>query len=68
MCWYTVKKLLIHSLGKHQTYVYATQSKARNKIGIACDYFVDALDAPDFAVKVRERARENLDDALHTAL
>ena len=35
---------------------------------IACDYFIDALADPDFAVKVRERAPEKLDDALRIAL
>ena len=31
---------------------------------IACDYFVDALDDPDFALKVREWAPATLDEAL----
>jgi len=35
---------------------------------IACDYFIDALAEPDFALKVRERAPRNLDDALRIAL
>ena len=35
---------------------------------IACDYFVDALDNPDFALKVRERAPATLDDTLRIAL
>ena len=35
---------------------------------IACDYFIDALADPDFALKVRERAPADLDTALHTAL
>ena len=35
---------------------------------IACDYFVDTLDNPDFALKVRERAPATLDDALRIAL
>ena len=35
---------------------------------IACDYFIDALADPDFALKVRERAPANLDDALRIAL
>ena len=34
---------------------------------IACDYFVDALDDPDFALKVRERAPTTLDEALRVA-
>jgi len=34
---------------------------------IACDYFVDALDDPDFALKVRERAPATLDEALRVA-
>jgi len=35
---------------------------------IACDYFIDALADPGFALKVRERAPEKLDDALRIAL
>jgi len=31
---------------------------------MACDYFIDALDDPNFALKVRERMRKNLDLAL----
>ena len=40
--------------------------KARELIG--CDYFVDALDEPTFALKVRERAPQDLDSALRVAL
>jgi len=35
---------------------------------IACDYFIDALADPDFALKVREREPKKLDDALRIAL
>ena len=35
---------------------------------IACDYFIDALAEPDFALKVRERVPTDLDDALRIAL
>ena len=35
---------------------------------IACDYYVDALDDPDFALKVRERAPTSLDEALRVSL
>jgi len=35
---------------------------------IACDYFIDALVDPDFALKVRERSPANLDSALRIAL
>jgi len=35
---------------------------------ITCDYFIDALADPDFALKVRERAPAKLDDALWVAL
>ena len=35
---------------------------------IACDYYVDALNDPDFALKVRERAPATLDDALRISL
>jgi len=34
----------------------------------ACDYFIDALAEPDFALKVRERVPTDLDDALRIAL
>jgi len=35
---------------------------------MACDYFSDALDDPDFALKVRERFLKDLDSALRVAL
>jgi len=35
---------------------------------ISCDYFLDALADPDFALKVRERHPEDLDSALRIAL
>ena len=35
---------------------------------MACDYFIDALDDPNFALKVRERMPKNLDSALRIAL
>jgi len=35
---------------------------------IACDYFIDALADPGFALKVRERSPANLDSALRIAL
>ena len=35
---------------------------------LACDYFIDALDDADFALKVRERMPVTLDDALRYAL
>ena len=35
---------------------------------IACNYYVDALDDPDFALKVRERAPTSLDEALRVSL
>jgi len=41
-------------------------SEARDVM--ACDYFVDALDDPDLALKVRERAPKSLDEALQVAL
>jgi len=40
--------------------------KARESI--ACDYFIDALDDSDFALKVRERSPADLDSALRIAL
>ena len=42
------------------------QKEARE--AIACDYFVDALDDPKFALKIRERAPPTLDEALRVAL
>ena len=35
---------------------------------MACDYFIDALDDPNFALKVRERSPKDLDSALRVAL
>jgi predicted aspartyl protease len=35
---------------------------------IACDYYIDAMDDVDFALKVRERAPATLDEALRIAL
>jgi len=35
---------------------------------MACDYFIDALADPNFALKVRERSPVNLDSALRIAL
>ena len=40
--------------------------KARETM--ACDYFIDALNDPDFALKVRERSPKDLDTALRIAL
>ena len=40
--------------------------KARERI--ACDYFIDALDEPKFALRVRERTPKDLDSALRIAL
>jgi len=35
---------------------------------IACDYYIDGLDDPDFALKVRERSPATLDEALRVSL
>jgi len=35
---------------------------------MACDYFIDALDDPNFALKARERSPKDLDSALRVAL
>ena len=35
---------------------------------IACDYYIDSLNDPDFALKVREQNPSSLDDALRIAL
>ena len=42
------------------------QQEARE--AIACDYFIDAMDDADFALKIRERAPPTLDEALRVAL
>jgi len=42
------------------------ERKARNSI--ACDHFLDALDNPDLALKIRERQPSSLDSALRIAL
>ena len=34
---------------------------------IACDYFIDAMDDADFALKISERAPPTLDEALRVA-
>jgi len=41
------------------------ESKAREKL--ACDYFINALNDADLAMKVRERNPKTLDDALYAA-
>jgi len=38
--------------------------KQEAREAIACDYFVDAMDDPDFALKICERAPPMLDEAL----
>ena len=35
---------------------------------MACDYFTDALDDPNFALKVRERSPKDLASALRVTL
>ena len=35
---------------------------------MACDYFIDALDDPNFALKMRERFPKDPDAALRVAL
>jgi len=35
---------------------------------MTCDYFIDALNDPNFALKVRERFPKDLDAALRVAL
>jgi len=42
------------------------QQEAREVLG--CDYFIDAMDDSDFALKDRERAPSTLDEALRVAL
>ena len=45
---------------------YPTLSKDSRET-FACDFFIDALDEPDFALKVRERNPASLDEALRVA-
>ena len=42
------------------------QQEARE--AIACDYFIDAMDDAEFALKIRKRAPSTLDEALRVAL
>ena len=42
------------------------QQEARE--AIACDYFIDAMDDAEFALKIRERAPSTLDEALRVGL
>jgi len=40
--------------------------RREDREAVAVDYFVDALDDPEFALKVRERAPSTHDDALNS--
>jgi len=42
--------------------------KRKARESIACDHFLDALDNPDLALKIRERQPSSLDSALRIAL
>jgi len=42
--------------------------KADAREDLACDHFTNALDDPDFALKVKERTPRTLDEALRIAL
>ena len=42
--------------------------KADAREELACDHFTNALDDPDFALKVKERTPRTLDEALRIAL
>ena len=42
--------------------------KADAREELACDHFTNALDDPDFALKVKERTSRTLDEALRIAL
>jgi len=58
---------LHHQIRRLMAYAHPPlQQKARE--AIATDYFVDATDDADFALKVRERAPSTLDEALRVAL
>jgi len=44
------------------------QLPSTSREAIACDYYIDSLNDPDFALKVRERNPSSLDEALRIAL
>src|SRR5208282_648685 len=44
------------------------QLLSTSRDAIACDYFIDSLNDPDFALKVRERNPSSLDDVLRISL
>ena len=44
------------------------QLPSSSRDAIACDYYIDSLNDPDFALKVRERNPASLDDVLRISL
>jgi len=44
------------------------QLPSTSRDAIACDYYIDSLNDPDFALKVRERNPSSLDDVLRISL
>jgi len=58
----------LHSAIRRLAAVSLPKLEHRARETMACDYFIDALDDHNFALKVRERSPKDLDSALRVAL
>jgi len=58
----------LHSDIRRLTALALPDLEHRARETMACDYFIDALNDPNFALKVRERFPKDLDTALRVAL
>jgi len=58
----------LHSDIRRLTALVLPDLEHRARETMACDYFIDALNDPNFALKVRERFPKDLDTALRVAL
>jgi len=58
----------LHSDIRRLTALAVPDLEHRARETMACDYFIDALNDPNFALKVRERFPKDLDTALRVAL
>jgi len=58
----------LHSDIRRLTALALPDLQHRARETMACDYFIDALNDPNFALKVRERFPKDLDTALRVAL
>jgi hypothetical protein len=56
-----------HDISRLMALVHPHLASSSRKV-ITCDYFIDSLNEPDFALKVRERNPTSLDEALRVAL